>query len=89
MEFSKEEERMISWLRRQHENWRSTRAIILIVSVGLIGLSGLLWWQGETPWHYLLLFVIAVYGLSYTLGSWSGRPEISLLLKLIEERREK
>jgi hypothetical protein len=63
--------------------------IILVSSVVLIGLSAWFWRQGEIIWHYLPLLVVAIYGLSYTLGSWSGRAEISLLLKLVEESRKK
>ena len=88
MEFSNEEKKMIRWLRRQHENWRSTRLILLISCIGLVGLSVCFWLRGETSWHYMPLFFVAIYGLSYTLGSWAGRPEISLLLKLLEEKDE-
>jgi hypothetical protein len=84
MQFTDEEKKMIAWLRQQHEGWRSVRMIILVASV-LCALFAV--WEifkegfGAQP---LLLIVIAAYGASYTLGSWAGRPEVSLLLKLVE-----
>lgn len=84
MQFTEEEKKMIAWLRQQHESWRSVRMIILISSM-LSALSAA--WDifntgfGAQP---LVLIVIAAYGTSYTVGSWAGRPEISLLLKLVE-----
>ncbi len=89
MEFTPDEEKMISWLHRQHSAWRTTRMITLVASV----LSGFFAaWEffstgfGALP---LLLLLVAVAGLSYTLGSWAGRPEVSLLLKLVESARHR
>ncbi len=79
---------MITWLRRQHESWRGIRTIMLVGAVIAIVFSIVYYLRGEPSWHVLPLFLVACYGLSYTLGSWAGRPEVSLLLKLIEERMD-
>lgn len=87
MHFTTEDKKMIVWLQKQHENWRSVRVIILGSSALCLAFAVLEFFQrgyGALP---LLLLVIAMYGASYTLGSWSGRPEISLLLKLIEAEK--
>jgi hypothetical protein len=87
MDFTPEEEKMISWLQRQHAGWRTTRIITLVASALAGCISA---WEffsagfGALP---LLLLVVATFGLSHTLGSWAGRPEISLLLKLVESAR--
>lgn len=84
MKFTNEEKQMIAWLRKQHEGWRGVRMIILVGSLLCAAFAA---WEifrsgfGAMP---LLLFIMAAYGMSYTLGSWAGRPEISLLLKLVE-----
>ena len=31
------------------------------------------------------MLAISAYGLSYSLGAWNGRPEVSLLLKVIDK----
>ena len=84
MRFSEDEQKMIKWLRRQHEYWRSTRMITLICSIGLLvyAVRGL--FHGELDSGTVALFGAAAYGLSYSLGSWPGRPEVSLLLKLVD-----
>ena len=84
MQFSDDELKMVRWLRRQHAHWRSTRIIILVSSMALLALAAWHYFRGTSHSLPLVLFLVAVYGLSYTLGSWAGRPEISLLLKLIE-----
>ncbi|MCW5200941.1 hypothetical protein VU07_03950 [Desulfobulbus sp. F4] len=87
MKFTEEEQKMIALLRNQHENWRAIRVIILVSSCicGAFAIDE--FFRGGSQW--LFPGVMAAYGLSYTLGSWSGRPEISLLLKLIEEQDNK
>ncbi|GHU09529.1 hypothetical protein AGMMS50225_10550 [Betaproteobacteria bacterium] len=84
MQFTEEEKKMIAWLRQQHEGWRSVRIIILIASMMCALFAA--WDIFKTGFgaHPLVLIVIAAYGASYTLGSWAGRPEVSLLLKLVE-----
>jgi hypothetical protein len=86
MEFTKEEQKMIEWLRNQHKGWRTTRMITLVASCmcGVFAIFELI--KGGSQW--LVLGLICSYGTSYTLGSWHGRPEISLLLKLIDERQK-
>ena len=86
MQFSAEERQMIAWLRKQHAGWRTVRIIILVSSCicGAFTIAEFL--RGGSQW--LFPGVMAAYGLSYTLGSWHGRPEVSLLLKLIEAQQE-
>lgn len=84
MTFTEDEKRMINWLRQQHTCWRTNRIIILLGSVALIGIGILEVSRHGFQWSDILLFAFGAYGTSYTLGCWSGRPEISLLLKLVE-----
>ena len=86
MEFTKEEFKMIAHLKRQHAGWKSTRVIILIFSLVMIGFGISLW--NTSPPSSILFLGIASGSLSYCLGGWAGRPEVSLLLKLVEERQE-
>jgi hypothetical protein len=84
MQFTNEERQMIAWLRKQHEGWRSVRMIILVASLLCVAFAASEIVQSGFGALPLLLIVIAAYGGSYTLGSWAGRPEVSLLLKLVE-----
>lgn len=88
MKLSEQEEKMVAWLRRQHAGWRTTRVIILVCSLGLLGYAVWLHLSGQSAWFFLPIVAMAAYGLSYTLGSWSGRPEVWLLLKLIDEQQK-
>jgi hypothetical protein len=87
MELSAADLKMIGWLKRQHAAWRSTRVITAIGAVVMLVWAGLAWLRGEPSSGIIALVGMAGFCLSYSLGSWSGRPEISLLLKLIEDRR--
>ena len=84
MQFTEDEMRMVRWLRRQHAGWRGVRSIIVTCST-MSAVYGI-WVATRTGFNIESAFylVVAGYGLSYTLGSWSGRAEVSLLLKLIE-----
>ena len=86
MEFTKEERRMIAWLRYQHENWRIKRLLQIAASLAccLWGLSVFI--SGSDLG--IFVGIAGFYIMSRTIGSWHGRPEISLLLKLIDERLE-
>jgi hypothetical protein len=84
MKFTNEERQMITWLRKQHEGWRSVRMIILVASLLCAAFAAHEILQSGFGALTILLIVIAAYGASYTLGSWAGRPEVSLLLKLVE-----
>lgn len=77
---------MIAWLRHQHENWRTKRLVVLAASCacGLTGLAEFIYGID----HGLFLGMIGFYGISRTVGNWCGRPEISLLLKLIEAQEK-
>jgi len=88
MQFTREEQKMIEWLQRQHSGWRTTRMITLVGS--LVCLVAAAWEFSNRGWGAmpLLLLLVGVVGLSHTLGSWSGRAEVSLLLKLIEAQRQ-
>lgn len=85
MELNDSEKRMLRWLRGQHENWKSTRVIITVCSVFL--LIGAIWgiYRGESTYSIVPWLALGGFGLSYSVACWSGRPEISLLLKLAEE----
>lgn len=87
MDFTESELRMLKKLRLQHKGWKTTRVIILCGS--LIALAYALWRivRGEVDASHIILFGLASAGLSYSLGGWSGRPEVSLLLKLVEAQR--
>ena len=84
MELTPNEQRMLRRLRQQHQNWTGIRTITLICTIGLIVMALLAWREGA-PWYSLVLWAGLISGLlSYTIGGWYGRPEISLLLKLID-----
>ena len=77
------ERKILKRLRDQHNNWKSIRLMISIFSAICIVISMFL--EQET----ILLLTIGAFGLSYSLGSWHGRPEISLLLKYVEANIKK
>ena len=81
MEFNDKELKMIEWLKTQHTAWPSMRWIILIASCICLTV----YFTGY--YNDLALLVVGAMGLSHTLGSWSGRAEVSLLLKLVNESR--
>ena len=88
MKLSDNEMKMLRYLRQQHEHWRSTRAIILVGSVVIlvVGIFGLI---GNASVYALMpLIALGLYLLSYAVGSPGVRPEISLLLRLVEEHIE-
>jgi hypothetical protein len=85
MQFTNEDRRMIESLRRQHENWRAVRLIIFVGSLSCAASAVAEILSNGLGTLTLLLTVIAAAGASYSLGGWAGRPEIGLLLKLIEE----
>ncbi len=87
MELSEADLKMIDWLRRQHDGWRSTRVITAVGSaIALVWATHALL-QGETVAGVIALMGMGAFGLSYSVGCWAGRPEISLLLKLVEQHR--
>ncbi|AWB66184.1 hypothetical protein C2869_06925 [Saccharobesus litoralis] len=79
MKLSDKDKKMIEWLERQDASWSYLRWIIVISA--LISL-GLFFTQYSED---LVLLILGIAGLSYTLGSWSGRAEVSLLLKVVNE----
>ena len=83
-----DELKMLAWLRRQNAAWPTNRAIILLSSI--ISLGGAIWEYWHFGWSALplVLLLLGTYGLSHTLGCWSGRPEVSLLLKLVEASQD-
>lgn len=91
MEFTSDDLRMISHLKVQHSGWKKVRVIILICSIAVIAMS-IYEINAESPapafFNFLILIALGTGGLSYSLGGWAGRPEVSLLLKLIEERQK-
>ncbi len=80
--------KMINWLRRQHAGWRTTRIITAVGSSVAVGWAVLSWLQGESTAGVAALAGMGFFGLSYSVGGWAGRPEISLLLKLVEHQQE-
>lgn len=89
MQFTNEEKQMIAWLRKQHEGWRGVRMIILVASLICAAFAAWEIFQSGLGALPLLLILIAAYGTSYTLGSWAGRADISLLLKLVEDQERR
>jgi hypothetical protein len=89
MEFTTDELKMLSRLKAQHAGWKRVRIIILVCSFGLLllGLVHALDTSSEMWLCSILLVGLAARGLSYCIGGWAGRPEISLLFKLVEEHR--
>ncbi len=77
---------MINWLKRQHAGWRSTRVITALGAIVMLLWAGSAWIHGEPSSGIVALVGMGAFCLSHSLGSWSGRPEVSLLLKLIEDR---
>lgn len=88
MKLSEQEQQMVNWLRRQHKSWRTTRAIILFCSTVFLVYAAWLYFKNDTSGFFIPIIFFSTYGLSYTLGSWAGRPEISLLLRLIDEQNK-
>lgn len=88
MQFTPDEEKMIAFLRRQHTGWPAVRVITLTAALicGFFAMQEYLA-AGITAMT-ALLFAIAAMGMSHTLGSWAGRPEVSLLLKLADAARD-
>ena|SRR3989442_520305 len=87
MELSDADLRMIKWLHRQHNGWRSTRVITAVGSAVAVTWAGLALVKGDTAAGVIALLGMGAFGLSYSVGCWAGRPEISLLLKLVEQHR--
>jgi hypothetical protein len=81
MELNEKERKMVAYLRNQHAAWPVTRWIILVCSllVLAVAITGYV-----KEWAF---YIFAVYGLSHSIGCWNGRPEISLLLRLVEEKK--
>jgi len=84
MELTEQDKKMIEGLKRKRDAWPQIRWIILsgVISVPII------YFSGAFNLELLILLAIIVYFLSSSLGSWNGRPEICLLLKLIENQTE-
>ena len=80
------EEKVLAMLRKQHEGWKTTRAIILLVNLVILAMSGWLYYSNNILAAGVLL-AFAGYGFSYVLAGWHGRPEISLLFRLVEHAK--
>jgi len=89
MEFTRDELKMISLLKIRHAGWKRVRIFILVCSLGMLLLGvRALYTSPEMLLCSILLVGMAAGGLSYSIGGWAGRPEVSLLLKLVEERQK-
>ena len=77
---------MIAWLRHQHENWRIKRLFQLAAALACLIYSLSVFVIGNDLG--IFVGIAGFYILSRTIGSWHGKPEISLLLKLIDERQK-
>lgn len=86
MDFTAKECRMIAWLRYQHENWRIKRLFQLAAALACLIYSLSVFVIGNDLG--IFVGIAGFYILSRTIGSWHGKPEISLLLKLIDERQK-
>ena len=85
MQLTEQEQKMVQRLRAQHIGWRTNRVVILIAAVIVLGQGMRLVWSGQSDLG--ILYCALSFGFfSYTLGSWTGRPECSLLLRLLEEK---
>ncbi|MGV3681347.1 MAG: hypothetical protein ACO1PM_16725 [Acidovorax sp.] len=85
MQLTEQEQKMVSHLRKQHNGWRTNRVVIVVAAVIMLGQGIRLVWSGQSDLG--ILYCALSFGFfSYTLGSWTGRPELSLLLRLIEEK---
>ena len=78
LQLTDQDKKILKHLKLLHEGWRSIRIIILISSIGMVILSAF--------FNVERLFLLAggIYGLSYSIAGWHGRPEISLLFKCVE-----
>jgi len=87
MDLTEKECRMLAWLRHQHETWRIKRLLQLAASIAccLWGLAAFIFGSDLG----IFMGIAGFYIGSRTIGNWHGRPEISLLLKLIDEQTSK
>ena len=88
MKLTDDELKMLRYLRQQHEHWRSMRIVILVGAVVMLGIGVLGVISMASIYALIPLFALGAYSLSYALGSSGGRPEVSLLLRLVEEHIE-
>lgn len=86
MDLTEKECRMLAWLRHQHETWRIKRLLQLAASIACC-LWGLAVFISGADLG-IFMGIAGFYIASRTIGNWHGRPEISLLLKLIDERQK-
>jgi hypothetical protein len=85
MQLTEQEQKMVKWLRTQHKGWRIHRVVIVIGAMFMLYQGMRLIWSGQSDLG--ILYCALSFGfLSYSLGSWVGRPEFSLLLRLLEEK---
>jgi hypothetical protein len=87
MNLTEKECRMLAWLRHQHETWRIKRLFQLAASIAC-GLWGLAVFISGSDLG-IFMGIAGFYIASRTIGNWHGKPEISLLLKLIDEQTSK
>ena len=87
MEFTQKEEKLLKLLKLKHENWKSTKWIIFICSVIILTFGLLSQFEIYTVYKTEFPFFIigGLVGIAYSIGHWNGRPEVSLLLKLLEK----
>jgi hypothetical protein len=84
MELSQKEMKMIRYLRTQHEAWHQTKRIILVGGILFLAISIYGFLKSFSLLLILPNIALSAYFLSYSIGGWNGRPEISILLKLAE-----
>ena len=89
MNFTIEEEKMITKLRKQQKWWKYGRIGGIILGICFLAL--LVW-----NYRFGCCIMVAPYGIlalwciqmiMYGIENWAGRPELCLLLKLLEEKK--
>ena len=84
MELTEQDKKMIDDLRKERDYWPQVRWIMVGCSI----LISIILFTGLVDTEIMLFAFLILQPLVYSLAKWNGRPEISLLLKLIENQTE-
>jgi len=80
MQLTDKEKEMVARLKYQQKKWPIIRWMMLAISFLVIGLHVV----GYT--NERAFFAIGIYIMSLAINWWHGRPESSLLLRLVEAK---